>query len=340
MLSMRSRNSKSRQILNDRFFAQYMRLMDVLSFRPRLDDQDLMSVTCYLLLQDRVEEALGFFGRVRPQQLPDKLQYDYCAAYLGFSTENLRRAREVAAKYADYPVDRWRLRFRNVAAQLDEVEAAPGAEERPLDVVDEEDRAQSQTRLADTEPDLDLQVESRKVTLRYRNLERVQVNYYLMDIELLFSRSPFVDRYSGQFAYIRPNLTAGVELDGRGELTFDLPERFHSSNVLIEILGGGAKKTQTYFANTLSLELVESYARMRVREEGSGKPLAKAYVKVFARMQDGSTRFYRDGYTDLRGRFDYGSLSTGEIDQVQTFSILVMSDTHGAVVREAEPPQL
>ena len=86
--------------------------------------------------------------------------------------------------------------------------------------------------------------------------------------------------------------------------------------------------------------LVESYARMRVREEGSGKPLAKAYVKVFARMQDGSTRFYRDGYTDLRGRFDYGSLSTGEIDQVQTFSILVMSDTHGAVVREAEPPQL
>ena len=121
---------------------------------------------------------------------------------------------------------------------------------------------------------------------------------------------------------------------------FDLPERFHSSNVLIEILGGGAKKTQTYFANTLALQIVGNYAQMRVREEESGRPLPKAYVKVFARMQNGSVRFYKDGYTDLRGRFDYGSLSTGGIDQVRKFSILVMSDTHGALVREADPPQM
>ena len=57
-------------------------------------------------------------------------------------------------------------------------------------------------------------------------------------------------------------------------------------------------------------------------------------------MQNGSVRFYKDGYTDLRGRFDYGSLSTGGIDQVRKFSILVMSDTHGALVREADPPQM
>jgi len=53
------RLGKSRQILNDRFFAQYQRFLGVLSRRPALDDDDLMSVTYYLLLQDRVEEALG-----------------------------------------------------------------------------------------------------------------------------------------------------------------------------------------------------------------------------------------------------------------------------------------
>ena len=63
------------------------------------------------------------------------------------------------------------------------------------------------------------------------------------------------------------------------------------------------------------------------------------YVKVYAQMQDGSVKFYKDGYTDLRGRFDFGSLNTNELDFVRKFSLLVMSDEHGAVVREAEPPK-
>ena len=63
------------------------------------------------------------------------------------------------------------------------------------------------------------------------------------------------------------------------------------------------------------------------------------YVKVYARMADGSVRFYKDGYTDLRGRFDYGSLSTNELDAVTKFAILVLSEEHGALVREADPPK-
>ena len=56
-------------------------------------------------------------------------------------------------------------------------------------------------------------------------------------------------------------------------------------------------------------------------------------------MQDGSVRFYKDGYTDLRGRFDYTSLNTNELDAVERFSLLILSDEHGAVVREASPPK-
>ena len=50
-------------------------------------------------------------------------------------------------------------------------------------------------------------------------------------------------------------------------------------------------------------------------------------------------QFYKDGYTDLRGRFDYASLSTNELDVAQKFSLLILSDDHGAVVREANPPK-
>ena len=69
------------------------------------------------------------------------------------------------------------------------------------------------------------------------------------------------------------------------------------------------------------------------------KPVAKAYVKVYAQTASGQVKFYKDGYTDLRGRFDYASLSTNELDVAQKFSILVLSDEHGALVREAAPPK-
>jgi hypothetical protein len=88
-------------------------------------------------------------------------------------------------------------------------------------------------------------------------------------------------------------------------------------------------------------------------------------VKVYARLKNGQIRFYKDGYTDLRGKFDYASLNTGseapgpeprassgapangfdyqmlrpaELGEIDRLAILVLSDTHGTVVREVAPP--
>jgi len=84
---------------------------------------------------------------------------------------------------------------------------------------------------------------------------------------------------------------------------------------------------------------IENYGEVRVMDEKESKPLPKVYVKVYARMKDGAVRFYKDGYTDLRGYFDYTSLNTNELDFVDKFSILILSEDHGAVVREAKPPK-
>ena len=56
-------------------------------------------------------------------------------------------------------------------------------------------------------------------------------------------------------------------------------------------------------------------------------------------LRGGEVRFFKDGYTDVRGRFDYASLSTSDLDRVERFALLVMSDQHGALIREAAPPQ-
>ncbi len=49
-------------------------------------------------------------------------------------------------------------------------------------------------------------------------------------------------------------------------------------------------------------------------------------------------KFYKDGYTDHRGRFDYASVSTPEQQPVGRFAILALSDEQGALIREVAPP--
>ena len=103
-------------------------------------------------------------------------------------------------------MDRWRNTFAAVRHHLDE------AAGRGLQIADVNDRGQRQGQLAATEPGFDITLEKQAVDLTWQNLEAVRVNYYLMDVELLFSRNPFVQQFGDQFATIRPNATREVAL--------------------------------------------------------------------------------------------------------------------------------
>ncbi|MCX6880764.1 MAG: hypothetical protein NTW21_44215, partial [Verrucomicrobia bacterium] len=94
-------------------------------------------------------------------------------------------------------------------------------------------------------------------------------------------------------------------------LELPLPAEFAKANVLVEIVAAGQRKAQAYHANTLKLTLTENYGRLETRDSASNRAVSKAYVKVYARLGNGTVRFFKDGYTDLRGRFDYASLNGG-----------------------------
>ena len=162
-----------------------------------------------------------------------------------------------------------------------------------------------------------------------------------MDIELLFSRNPFVQEVSGQFSIIRPNESVEMRLPAnRSSATIDLPAAYRDRNVMIEVTGGGVTRRQAHYPHTLGIRLMETYGQLRITEAGARRPLPAVYVKVYARMKGGQVVFYKDGYTDLRGRFDYTSLNTNELEQVERFAILIMSEGNGAVIREAAPPKM
>jgi hypothetical protein len=326
---------RERRILNDRFASQYRQLMDILSLQSKLDNESLMAVTYYMLLQDRIESGMQFFKQVAAEQLPTKLQYDYFAAYLDMYSEDPQIAAQIADRYVDYPVDRWRETFAHVGQQVAELKGGD------VKVVNDEDRNQQQTQLASKAPSFDFRVDNKQVSLNYQNLQEVVVNYYAMDVELLFSRNPFVQQQSSELAFVKPKISQTIALpqDGAAAHAWNLPESLHKSNVLVEITAAGQTKSQAYFAHALNVQVIDAFGQVQVANADSGKRSSKVYVKVYARMNGGEVKFYKDGYTDLRGRFDYASLSTNELDNVERFSLLILSDELGATVRETGVPK-
>ena len=330
----RHRLGPEQKILNGQFFAQYHRLLKILACQRELDDAQRMSIVYYLLLQDRVELGLRFFATINPERLASKIQYDYFRVYTSFYLEDLETARALVEKYQDYPVDRWRLAFAQARAQLDEIAGQEAGE-----VVDPLSRDQTQAQLASRSPVLDMQAEGQSVRLEYANLKQVELRFYVMDVELLFSRNPFVQQQGGrQFAYIDPNVVKLVKLPAnKSRIDVKLPGELSNKNILIEARGEGVVRSLAHYSHSLSTQAVERYGMLVVQDQ-QDKPLPKVYVKAYARMKNGEVKFYKDGYTDLRGRFDYASLSTNQLDQVQRFSLLVLSEAHGAKVMEAAPP--
>jgi hypothetical protein len=323
-----------RKILNDRFHQQYHQLMKILSYRDHLTNEDLLDVTYYLLVQDRIKEAFGFFERIEPSTLVARIQYDYLCLYFDFYMKNTSQARTIAVKYEDYPVLKWRKMFRHALDQLNELDG------QTTQVADSQNRDQHHARLASRQINFDFKIESRKVSIQYQNLPLCQVNYYPMDIELLFSRNPFVQQDTDYFTFIRPNHTQSVDLpEDQSTFTFDLPDQFHNSNLMVEVDAGGVKKSKIYYANSLDVQIMENYGQLSVIHQTTRKPLPATYIKTYARMRDGSIIFFKDGYADLRGRFDYLSLNTSELDNVERFAILILNETYGAVVRQAAPPK-
>ncbi|MDP6540155.1 MAG: hypothetical protein QF410_11475, partial [Planctomycetota bacterium] len=192
--------------------------------------------------------------------------------------------------------------------------------------------------LVATEPTLELVVGDERVTLRHSGLERCEVRYYEMDVEFLFSTSPFVGGQAADFAFVQPNLRQAVELTPDEGLTrVALPAEFARANVLVEARGGGIVRRQTRYANSLAVQMIEAHGQLKLTHAETGAPIPAAYVKVYSRIGQ-TVSFRKDGYTDLRGRFDYVSVSGSPEAHIERLAVLVLSPEHGAVIREVAPP--
>jgi len=158
-----------------------------------------------------------------------------------------------------------------------------------------------------------------------------------MDVELLFSRRPFVQSDVSRFSFIEPGHREPITRPAP-EHRIAWPAALRGKNVVVEGVGPGVRAARVHYANDLATTLAHQYGQLRVQRATDHQPLPATYVKVYARKRGGAVAFYKDGYTDLRGWFDYATLSTSELNSVERFAILVCSDHAGAAILEAAPP--
>ena len=307
---------------------QYSQLMTLLGYHDTLSSDDWLVVSYYLLLQDRIEEGLAAFAKVDAAQVAARVQYDYLAAYTCFFTGDTAKAKELATRHKDHPVPHWQQRFQAVLAQIDE--AAGGASQPTGEPV-----ADAVAKAAA----LELGVSGRTLTIAHKNVAQCEVRYYELDVEFAFSAMPFQNQGGTSAAYVQPIFAETKDLPkDQAQLAFELPQRFHQKNVLVEVRAQGLVRSVQYFANDLAVRFLENFGQVVVTTADGKTPLPKAYVKVFARLPGGTVRFHKDGYTDLRGRFDYASLSDDPNLQAERYAVLVLDERRGAVIREIAPP--
>ena len=144
------------------------------------------------------------------------------------------------------------------------------------------------------------------------------------------------------FGYVIPNkkFSYNVELkEAESSLDIEIPKEYENKNIYIEVSSNKIKEFDTYYSSLLQCSLSESIGEVKVLSP-TLQPLPKIYVKCFCKLEDDSIKFYKDGYTDLRGRFNYVALNSDLINKVKKFSILIISEEFGAIIKECNAPKV
>ena len=281
---------------------------------------------------NRHSEACKMFSRVNWEAESSLGALDdYFVAYMQFLSGHLQEAKNLAAKYQNSPVLRVQKRYATLVQHIEEAT-------NQKQIVGAETKSDSKM-----EPSLSFTVADKALVIEYQNVKQVNVSYYMMDIEFLFSSNPFMSKQNsdmGQFAYVKPTQVDTLELpQDLMSYRTNLPEKFHNSNVMVELAGNEIHHSCPYFAHSMQVHIDRAKGLLQVTSP-ENKPLASVYVKVYYAASSGLGLFYKDGYTDYRGVFDYLFLTCdSKLAKAKKFAILLTSPEHGSVIHEVRPPK-
>ena len=306
-----------RKLLNDGLREQYCQFIRFLCFEKEISLENRLSLVYYLLLMNRQSEADELFSEINWSDFASKLtaidQYFIC--YFHYLRGNVADAKTLANQYAQFPVKRVASRFSKLLEQILQLES------------NSNDIFSSSDFVFSLAPSISFNIEGKNIAIHYQNLSSLSINYYKMDIEFLFTTNPFLYQNTqisevGKFSYVKPTATYTIALpENEKFISLEINKDFQASNIIIELAYDGVYQSLPYFANSMTVHFAENYGKLRVISSDNA-PISTTYVKVYAKTKSGSNSFYKDGYTDPRGVFDYVSVTDDDRLPVR-FSFLI-----------------
>jgi hypothetical protein len=339
-------SNKKHNILNTDFKNTYERFLKYCIEKTVLSEREKVLLTAYLVLQDRIQDALEKIKEIDEAKVQHEstllVQFEYLRAYLSMYTDHpeYKIAKTAAQKYYDFADLSWRKRFREIQKQINEYERGrlerPDSDEKKAGV-----QEKSNKELADKSEYLSVELkENFQLAITHKNVNSLSISFYKLEMEILFSNDPFLEKDIMNFVSVNPNHLMKFRVAKSNEFKTSLvtiPAELQKDSLFIQVKSRDKFEILKAFNSHLRVHTVEDYGLLNVADL-KGKCLSSVYVKCFSKKKDGTVKFYKDGYTDFRGSFDFASLNSDSLDNIDKFGLFVYSAEHGSVILTAKPP--
>jgi len=334
-------------------YDHYLKRMEQLVDAP--SSTELLEGCYYLLLQQRVDDARMLFASIPVMQ---SAYYQYLRLYLQYYDlvamppsqwhDTIQEMNATCQAYQSHPMGLWRNRFLQVQNDLERLMMAYGQQEgmpeqgQPAFTV-------AWANLSSQDP-LQLEISFEHMPVTEASLQMYTIAYYRIDREHLYSWQPFQSGSQNQPSITSPNHVEIIPFSSAdGTIVHSLPEAFQDGSVVVEVryVGSAVEKqlAQTITSPSRHLRVQTHVTEGRVHVEQhrltGDIPWALCYVKVYALLIDGTSIYWKDGYTDLWGNFDYLTTNTSAatLPYLRRFALFVQSpDGHSQVLDVASPP--
>ncbi|KAF9436213.1 hypothetical protein BGZ76_004566 [Entomortierella beljakovae] len=297
--------------------------------------------------------------------------------YCDYPVERWRKMFKDVRSYVDEILQSC-LEIKHSTSDAPDSKALPAAE----DDSNEDDGDEEDDNAPEVPVMVDFKIGNENVmVVRHRGVREITVEYYSIDAETMFSASPLTlceqsenestsgeaiplgnsnrsgsDDSSNSYRLVKPTGTDSHSVKravaNDGILMIPVLAQYQNTNVIISVSTSPPAATHTwkaFYSQTILVQCMERTGVIKVISKTDGRPIRGGYVKVYAELKQNSTAiFWKDGYTDLVGRFEYALVSTGVTSDsstddgglggVKRFAVFVDGGREGCVVRTLPVP--
>eukprot|EP00792_Barthelona_sp_PAP020_P002459 TRINITY_DN1395_c0_g1_i1.p1 TRINITY_DN1395_c0_g1~~TRINITY_DN1395_c0_g1_i1.p1 ORF type:complete len:2139 (-),score=626.92 TRINITY_DN1395_c0_g1_i1:679-7095(-) len=310
----------------------------------------------FLVLLDRKHDAKQVFDMIDTKEFNNEeyqLQNDYLTVYFAFEEGNIDFAHEISNKYVNYPIPRWAERWNEVNTQIQQIlvsnveKASNGDKDAKPDELSGKDSNTDLAMLSKQRekfkiaPYFTMTLKKSKLLFDTNIDESIILKFHELDAEMTFSLKPFVfDNSSSSNSKVES--TASILITNN---VVELPPRTTSYQLeekkpyIIIATCQAINRQVTFLPHDFSV--VPKIETGVLRVVRNGKPVPKAYVKVYHRKSVGDTGYFRkDGFTDLGGRFDYASVSIEASARHEKYAVFIITEDGVCNVVYVDPPSV